>query len=217
MAPPAKVYGKIGKTYTQRSIRDRIRAFLLDNVGKVVTRGQNLQVARDPNTGEEPENWHQRLSVLRTDEGYTILTARDNAELRVGEYMLKSAQRRSGAGRRIVPTDATWQKVLQRANNRCQWNDDGIPCGLAEGDQDQVGGGTVELTRDHLTPHSINPNSDPNDPTKWRALCGRHQVMKKNYWDSLTGKINVIAIVQAASKKEKKEVYEFLKGYFDSN
>jgi hypothetical protein len=85
---------------------------------------------------------------------------------------------------------------------------------LAEGDQDQVGGGTVKLTPDHLTPRSINPNSDPKDPTKWRALCGRHQVMKKNYWDSLTGKINIIAIVQAASKKEKREVYEFLKEFF---
>jgi hypothetical protein len=100
-----KVYGKVNKKYTQKSIRDRIRALLLDNVGKVVTREQILQVARDPVSGEEPENWHQRLSELRTDEGYTILTTRDNSELKVGEYMLESAQKRASAGRRVVPTD----------------------------------------------------------------------------------------------------------------
>ncbi len=38
--------------------------------------------------------------------------------------------------------------------------------------------------------------------------------MKKNYWDSATGKMNVIAIVQSASRKDKRRVYEFLKDYF---
>jgi hypothetical protein len=38
--------------------------------------------------------------------------------------------------------------------------------------------------------------------------------MKKNYWDSATNKLNVYAIVQSASKKDKQRVYEFLKDYF---
>jgi hypothetical protein len=38
---------------------------------------------------------------------------------------------------------------------------------------------------------------DPSDPEEWQALCGRHQVMKNNYWDHTTGWLNVYAIVQA--------------------
>lgn len=60
--------------YNQRSVRARIEAFFLDNVGKVATREQIIQVATDLRTGRVPENWHQRLSELRTDYGYTILS-----------------------------------------------------------------------------------------------------------------------------------------------
>ena len=50
----------VGK-YDQKSISQRIEAFFLDNIGKVATRAQIQRVARDPKTGKEPENWHQRL------------------------------------------------------------------------------------------------------------------------------------------------------------
>ena len=59
--------------YNQRSARARIEAFFLDNLGKVATGEQIAEVATDPRTGERRENWHQRLSELRTDWGYTIL------------------------------------------------------------------------------------------------------------------------------------------------
>ena len=38
--------------------------------------------------------------------------------------------------------------------------------------------------------------------------------MKKNYWDTTTGKMNVYAIIQAATHKEKEEVFKFLLEYF---
>lgn len=38
--------------------------------------------------------------------------------------------------------------------------------------------------------------------------------MKKNYWDNRTGKLNVIAIIQAASVADKKRAYIFLRDYF---
>jgi len=70
---PKKIYGKIKKKYSQKSIKQRIEALFLDNIGKVITREQILEVATDPETKKQPENWHQRLSELRTDDGYTIL------------------------------------------------------------------------------------------------------------------------------------------------
>jgi lipid II:glycine glycyltransferase (peptidoglycan interpeptide bridge formation enzyme) len=57
-------YAEIKGPYNQRASRNRIEAFFLDNIGKFATREQILEVARDPQTGRVPENWHQRLSEL---------------------------------------------------------------------------------------------------------------------------------------------------------
>ena len=198
-----KVYGKVKGPYGQKSVSKRIEALFLDNIGKVLTREMIIQVATDPVTGREPENWHQRLSELRTDAGYTILSWRDDPNLAVQEYLMSSAKKRLGAGKRVKPTPACWEQVLASASHKCEWDEDGQPCGLKEGDVDPVGGGCVRLTPDHKSPHSVNPNTDPSNPNQWRALCGRHQVMKKNYWDNQTGKLNIVGILQAASEKEK--------------
>ena len=200
--------------YNQPSVRARIEAFFLDNIGNVVTREEILEVATDPVTGRQPENWHQRLSELRTDYGYTILSWRNRGDLRVSEYLMPTAERRDTAGARVRPIPQTWQTVLQDSDYRCTWEELGEICNLRNGEIDPVGGGTVRLTPDHRQPHSLNSNADPRDPEKWRPLCGRHQVVKKNYWDDESGWLNVYAIVQAASESEKRLVYEFLQAYF---
>lgn len=214
MIPLEKIYSSDATTYDQKSVRARLEAMFLNNVGLVVTRAQILAAARNPQTGEEPENWHQRLSELRTDRGYTILSWRDWKALKPEEYVLASVERRDIAAKRVRPTSATWVKIVERANSACEWTEDGQHCGLKEGAIDPIGGGTVKLTPDHTTPHSVDPNSDPTDPTHWQALCGRHQVMKKNFWDGATGKVNVTAILQAASEAQKKEALSFLNQYF---
>ena len=196
------------------AVRDRVRGLFLSRIGEVVTREEIVAACRDPTTGREPENWHQRLSELRTDEGYTILAARDSRTLRPGQYMMPHAERREIAGKRVRPTPATWKRVLERAGNACEWNEAGQECGLHNGAIDPIGGGTVKLTPDHMSPHSVNPNSDPGDPGQWQALCGRHQVTKKNYWDNSTGKLNVEAIVQAAGSADKLVVFRFLLRFF---
>jgi hypothetical protein len=208
------LYGECKGPYLQKSVRQRIEALFLENVGKILKREQIIEAAKDPTTGRAPENWHQRLSELRTDHGYTILSWRDRGDLRVQEYLMPHTKRRTSVGKRVKPTDGTWLAVLKRANNRCEWNEGGNKCGLADGETDAVGGGTVRLTADHKRPHSVDPASDPDDPNQWQALCGRHQVVKKNYWDNQTGKLNVYAVVQAAPRKEKEEIFKFLLDHF---
>ncbi len=207
----SKIYGKLKGPYTQKSVKKRIEALFLDNLGKVLTREQILEVAKDPVTKREPENWHQRLSELRTDDGYTILSWRNRGDLKIQEYVMPHAVKRPRAGKRLRPTDETWLGVLRRADYRCEWREGNEACGLREGEIDPVGGGRVKLTPDHKTPHAVSSDVNPHDPDQWQALCGRHQVMKKNYWDNNTGKLNVYAIIQAASHTEKEKVYEFLR------
>ena len=207
-------YGVFNGPYEQKSIKKRIEALLIDNVSKIVTREMLVKASVNPITGREPENWHQRLSELRTDDGYSILTSRDSVELNVSEYVLESLEKRKTAGKRVIPDKTTWILILNNANNVCEWRDDGQICGMKSGDIDPIGGGTVKLTPDHKQPHSVNPAADSTDPTQWQALCGRHQVMKKNYWDSSTGKFNVIAILQSLSHKDKVRALGFLNQYF---
>ena len=215
MIPTKKTYSQDASKYLQKSVRQRIEALFLNNVGLIVTRDQIRDAAKDPKTAIDPENWHQRLSELRTDHGYTILSWRDWSELKPSEYILPHIDRRELASKRVSPTPATWKRILSRANNCCEWREDGQLCGLSNGAIDPIGGGTVKLTPDHTTPHSVNPNSDPDDENQWQALCGRHQVMKKNFWDGATGKVNVLAILQAAGVKQKREALSFLQRYFD--
>jgi hypothetical protein len=214
MIPTEKIYSSDNSDYDQESVSARLEALFLNNVGLIVTREQIIAAARNPVTGKEPENWHQRLSELRTDKGYTILSARDWKALKPEEYVLASVERRETASKRVRPTPATWKKVLENAHHTCEWREDGQLCGLKEGAIDPIGGGTVKLTPDHTTPHSVDPNSDPTDKTHWQALCGRHQVMKKNFWDGSTGKVNVIAILQAASVDQKRQALSFLEQFF---
>lgn len=65
-----------------------------------------------------------------------------------------------------------------------------------------------------MTPHSLDPNTDPDDPAQWHALCGCHQVMKKNYWDSGTGKLNIVGILQNVKGDQKRQALEFLLSFF---
>ena len=51
-------HANITKKYEESSISARLEACFLDNLGKVITREQLLEVARDPVTKQEPENWH---------------------------------------------------------------------------------------------------------------------------------------------------------------
>ena len=209
-----KIYGELKGKYGQKSVQKRIESLFLDNIGKVITSEQIIEVATDPKTGKQPENWHQRLSELRTDLGYTILSWRNRGWLRVQEYLMPTSNRRLEAGKRVKPSKQTWAEVIEKAHNACEWTEGNQICSLREGEVDPVGGGKVKLTADHKNPHSINPDSDPNDPSQWQALCGRHQVMKKNYWDSNTGKMNLYAIIQSATRAEKAVVFSFLLDYF---
>jgi hypothetical protein len=211
--PNRKRYAKLRK-YTQTSVIQRIEAFFLDNIGKVATREMLQEVAKDPKTGKIPENWHQRLSDLRCLHGYTIRSWRNQGGLKVMEYLMPFKERRATAKQRVHISKTAWEKVLKRSAGACEWNEAGETCGLKEGDIDPVGGGTVRLQADHKSPHSIDADTDPDDPEAWQALCGRHQVVKKNFWDSKSGKLNVYAIVQAAPLTVKREIFEFLKEFF---
>ncbi len=68
-------------------------------------REQIIEAARDPITQKDPENWHQRLSELRTDEGYTILSWRNRGDLNLQEYLVPTPEKRPQTNKRVRPHD----------------------------------------------------------------------------------------------------------------
>jgi len=205
-----KEYASISEEYNQNSGRERIKQFFFTNIGLVVTTEQ-LQEVASMNYDGRYENWHQRLSELRTDKGYTILSRRDREWLNQSEYVMPHKKQADRADKRTHIEDDTWDKVLQRADYECEFPEG---CELSDGDIDPVSGGQVELTPDHRIPHDSDGQVESDNPDHWQALCGRHQVMKKNYWNDNTGELNYMAIVQSAPKENKKEIYDYLQRYF---
>ncbi|MGF6180063.1 hypothetical protein ABIB42_001063 [Massilia sp. UYP32] len=201
----------VSKAYQQRSISARLEAFFLDSVGLVVSNEHLKQVARDPITGNEPENWHQRVSELRTDRGYTILTQRDDPSLKNGEYCLESTDRRETAKvRRAI--NKKIKAALLELSPACVYPG----CNLREGERDPVGGGTVKLQVDHKTAHN-HDDGGLNVLGNYQLLCGRHNVTKKNLWDDQTGKLNIKAILQFIPHSDKVVAKEWLSNYFSEN
>lgn len=192
------------------NVRGRIREFMIANAGKVVTREQIQEAAADPTTGKTPENWHQRLSELRVDEGYDILSWRDRATLKPGQYLLESGLPTRIAKPRAYLTPDQKIALFARDEHRCQWPG----CLLTGGAIDPVGGGTVVLTADHKSPHSLQDGKWSGTLDDWQTLCARHQQEKKNFIDDRTGRKNLRELVRAAGRPEKLAIFEDLKAYF---
>ena len=140
------------KKKSTTSVKERIRTFLVENAGNVVSREQIQEAARIPESGKIPENWHQRLSELRVDEGYDILSWRDRDNLKPGEYVLKSSTPSRIAKPRATLSKAERKKLFERDGFQCQWED----CKLKQGEVDPVGGGAVVLTVYAVSAHGTD-------------------------------------------------------------
>lgn len=135
--------------------RKRILEFLLVNIGRVID-GKEIQEA----SGGASE-WARRVRELRDEEGYQILTNKDRADLKQGQYLLETKKRRPAFARGI--SKETRAFVLERNGYTCQM------CGLAAGDIDPFHSGrTVRLTMGHIIDKS---KGGPDTPSNLKAVC----------------------------------------------
>ncbi len=138
-----------------RGSKQRVLDFLLANLGKVVTSDQVREAS-----GNASE-WARRLRELRNEEGYPILSHRDRADLKPGQYVLFTDKRFPLMPREISKETRAW--VLERNGYTCQM------CGLAAGDQDPYDvSRKVRLTMGHIVDKSLG---GPDTPDNLRAVC----------------------------------------------
>ncbi len=137
------------------SSKRRILDFLLKNVGRVLD-GDEIRAA----AGGASE-WARRVRELRDEEGYQILTHRDRADLKPGQYLVTTDVRRPVFQRDI--SKETRAFVLERNGYTCQM------CGLAAGDPDPFDPSRkVRLTMGHIIDKSLGGEDTPGN---LRAVC----------------------------------------------
>jgi len=133
----------------------KILEFLLANMGRVIEGKEIREVS-----GGASE-WARRVRELRDEEGYQILTNKDRADLRQGQYLLETKKRRPAFARDI--SKETRAFVLERNGYTCQM------CGLAASDPDPFHHGrTIRLTMGHIKDKS---KGGEDTPSNLRAVC----------------------------------------------
>ncbi|HOY61590.1 MAG TPA: HNH endonuclease signature motif containing protein [bacterium] len=94
--------------------RQKILAFLLENVGKVVTTEELYYVSN------EAKEFGRRTRELRTENGYMIATRfTGRPDLKSGQYILQSDQRIAEPHDRQIP-DSVQKEVYSRDSNKCR-------------------------------------------------------------------------------------------------
>jgi len=147
---------KKGKsTAKAMSAKDKLRAYFLSNIGKVLNSYELREVA-----GGQTE-WGRRVRELRDEEGYQILSHNDRSNLKPGEYLLENDKPVPAFSRDI--SKETRAFVLDRNGFTCQM------CGAVAGEPHTYN--SLKKTRLHIG-HIIDKSmGGTDDPSNLRAIC----------------------------------------------
>jgi len=148
--------------------------------------------------------WARRLRELRDEQGYQILSHKDRANLRPGQYLLESPKRLPAFKRGISKETRAW--VLERNGYTCQM------CGVAAGDPDPLGGPrTVRLTMGHSKDKSKGGDDTPQN---LRAVCTSCNEGLQNTALPKPDRIHLLGQVRRATIDDQEALLEWLLGKF---
>lgn len=174
--------------------KKRILEFLLANVGRVIE-GKEIQEA----SGRASE-WARRVRELRDEEGYRVLTNKDRADLKQGQYLLENTKRRPAFARGI--SKETRAFVLERNGYTCQM------CGLAAGDADPFHPGrTVQLTMGHIIDKS---KGGADTPSNLKAVCSNCNEGLQNTASAKPDRIHLLSQIRRATIDDQLTVLTWL-------
>ena len=172
--------------------------FLLSNVGTVLE-AKDIQQA----SGGASE-WARRLRELRDEHGYQILSHKDRANLKPGQYLLETSKRLPAFKRGISKETRAW--VLERNGYTCQM------CGVAAGDPDPLGGSrTVRLTMGHIKDKSKGGDDTPQN---LRAVCTTCNEGLQNTALPKPDRVHLLGQVRRATIDDQEALLNWLLGKF---
>jgi hypothetical protein len=178
--------------------RSRVLRFLLDHLGTVVT---SSDIARASGGASE---WARRLRELRDEFGYRILSHKDRAGLKPGEYLLETDRRDPVLPRTI--SKETRAFVLERNGYTCQM------CGLAAADPDPFHPGqNVRLTMGHIIDKSKGGRDTPEN---LRAVCTNCNEGLQNSAPPKPDRLELLRQVRRATIEDQLHLLEWLETKF---
>lgn len=182
------------------SSKAKLKQFLLANIGRVLESGE-LYIA----SGEKNQ-YGRRLRELRDEEGWPILTHNDSAELKPGQYLLKSQppEKKDIAFARGISAKLR-AEVLDRNGFTCQM------CGVTPGDLDAYTNRKVRLHIGHIVDKSLGGKDELSN---LRTLCSTCNQGAKNVTSERPSEIWLLAQVRRAGRDEQRAVFDWLKGKF---
>jgi hypothetical protein len=178
--------------------KSKILAFFLANKGRIIEAKEIQEVS-----GWVAE-WARRVRELRDEQGYQILSHKDRADLKPGQYLLETDKRRPAFARGI--SKETRAFVLERNGFTCQ------SCGLAAGDNDPFHEGrTVRLTLAHIVDKS---KGGADVPGNLRAVCTNCNEGLQNTALQKPDRIHLLSQIRRATIDDQIVVLEWLKSKF---
>jgi len=188
------------KKIKKKSSKQKILEFLLKNTGRVIY-SKEIQEA----SGWAAE-WARRVRELRDEQGYQILSHKDKADLKPGQYILISAKRKPAFARGM--SKETRAFVLERNGFTCQ------SCGLAAGDPDPLHGGrTIRLTIGHIIDKS---KGGSDTPSNLKAICSNCNEGLQNASLPKPDTIQLLAQVRRGTIESQLAILDWLKKKYGS-
>lgn len=174
--------------------KKRILAYFLANLGKVLN-SKGIQRASGGAT-----EWARRVRELRNEEGYQILSHKDRADLKPGQYLLETKIRIPAFKRGV--SKETRAQVIERNGYTCQM------CGVAAGDPDPLGGPrTVRLTIGHIVDKSKGGDDSPHN---LRAVCTTCNEGLQNTALPKADRIHLMGQIRRATIDDQRAVLDWL-------
>jgi hypothetical protein len=175
----------------------KVLEFLLKNVRRVVS-SDEIRAASGAS------EWARRLRELRDEEGWPILSHRDRADLKPGEYLLESTKRKPAFARGV--SKETRAIVYARNGNTCQL------CGVAAGDADPYQPErTIRLTLGHIVDKS---KGGSDDVSNLRALCTNCNEGLQNISPPKPSQIDLLTYLRRATREDQKAALKWLQSKF---
>lgn len=177
--------------------RGRILAFLKNNVGRVIE-GDEIREA----SGGASE-WARRVRELRDEQGYQILTNKDRADLKQGQYFMVSAEPDAEKifGSRGISKE-TRAFVLERDGYTCRM------CGLGAADPDPYREGRkVRLVMGHIIDKSKGGKDEPDN---LRAVCSNCNEGLQAISPPKPNRLELMKQVRRATMDDQRHLLEWL-------
>ena len=179
--------------------RTRIKIFLRQNVGKIVTSKQLQRVA-----GANVTEWARRVREIRDADGWEISTHNDDSSLKPGEYRLDAEppERSRDYNFSAAISRRLRAQVLERNGYTC------VMCGAAAGEPDERNPNRkVRLHIGHIKDRSHGGTDTLNN---LRALCSTCNEGAQNLAQEPPSWTFVLAQVRRASIDDQKKVLNWL-------